>query len=104
MTQISANQYQQLEAIIKEGNSVIEVIIEGYSRFYTFTSFEPSFKGSSTSVPYCQFRGVEISSFIEVVRQPVSHRSYIQSFTDYIEKKEALTFKFNEIIPYFIYS
>lgn len=102
---VTENVYEQLETLLKEETNLIEVITHnGESKFFVYSSFEAAYQGSSTSVTYNSFKGIQITQFLGVNRSVLNRLPYIQSFREFVEKRDFINVKFSENMAYFMYS
>lgn len=102
---VTENVYEQLESLLKEEQQLIEIITHnGESKFFVYSSFEAAYQGSSTSVSYNSFKGIQITQFLSVNRSVLNKTPYIQSFRKFLEEREFINVKFSENMAYFLYS
>lgn len=95
---------EQIHILLTEEKNIIEVVTGDDTRFFVYGSFESSYTGSSTSVDYCSFKGIEITDFLTVVRSTVNKTVYLQAFRTFIERAEAFNVKFSKNSSWFSYS
>lgn len=74
--------------------------------FFTYTRFDASSSGNTSSIDYNTLYGICITEFmqqekIHIVGQ--THK-FLQQFHKFIEPLEAVTIKFNKTIPYMLFS
>jgi hypothetical protein len=99
------NVLRQIELIVNDGQNVLEIIPSngGESRFYIFTSWEPSLTSSSTSIDYLTFTAVAIDQFIYVARDVQHPTIFLQSLLQFLKVRNFVVLKFNKTMDYITY-
>ena len=77
---------------------------DGYE-FIIYTNFEPSNSGGSTTIDYCELRGIFITDLIRstTLDMRISKQSFLTKYEDYIKIQEEVNIKFNKNIPYMLF-
>lgn len=104
MQQLTDNVLAQLDVVVKSGMNILEIDMPTMLRFFIYDSWEAAYRGSSTSVSFNTFRGIEITPFINVTRDVMNSKIYLQQIAAYLQNREAMNVKFAESIPYFLFS
>lgn len=64
---VDINAYHQIiESLVKEGYTIIQVVINPYSVFYySALEFEPSYSGGGQSIEFIHIKGINITEFLK---------------------------------------
>ena len=87
----------ELQVLINDGWSIVEIEIENESHFFQTNDFEPPSIGSVQAAPYLHFRGIDITEFLmNSGFNQGNTEIFRQRFNTHIGKDEKMSYKFSD--------
>lgn len=87
------------------GLNVAVITIGGEREYLLYDSFAPSQSGGSSTIDFCEFKGIIITEFLMSQNVEMSANSSFKSvLQSYIEREQEVSIKINKHMDYMLFS